>query len=252
MDSAQKDQDVSSKDAARSMWLLRLAVVAEAINTDVLGTNYALMVLIGSRPESFASTAPFEFGAANYFLPMCGDLGLFAASLIIGRLSDRLGRKICILFSLYMGAIGSLAKYLLRDNFWAFCAATFGTSLTMAILPVGLAYVSDIYCYDRVKTDDEMGKLIALLMLGRTGGGIIAILMKSRGLFASLWVSSALMLSCGFIYHKWLVEPSRDPPSHTVEGEDQFTPEKHDSTKKDEPKILDKNFFLEYRDWCHC
>lgn len=50
--------------------------------------------------------------------------------------------------------------------------------------------------------------IIALLMVGRTGSRIIAILMKANGLFAPLWVSAAIMFLTGVMCHKWMIEPN--------------------------------------------
>ena len=51
----------------------------------------------GAHPDSFESTAPFNFSGATYFLPMTSLLGTAIASTIVGKLSDKQGRKMWIL-----------------------------------------------------------------------------------------------------------------------------------------------------------
>eukprot|EP00956_Cyclotella_meneghiniana_P016803 scaffold26859_cov59-Cyclotella_meneghiniana.AAC.7 len=97
-----------------------------------------------AHPNSFPTTEQFGFSAATYFVPICALLEVAIASLVIGRLSDIKGRKPCILLCLYGTAVGSILKYLMRKNFWAYNAANFLNGLFSASAPVALAYAGDV------------------------------------------------------------------------------------------------------------
>ena len=85
-------------------------ITASAVNTKMLNPNFALMCSPGASPDSFADTAPFGFNSATYFLPMCTLLGVAVASVFIGGLSDKFGRKIFLLVLGWVSAVGSVVK----------------------------------------------------------------------------------------------------------------------------------------------
>ncbi|CAB9500689.1 major facilitator superfamily [Seminavis robusta] len=188
-----------------STWVVRIAIFADAMNSQVLGPNYPLLVLEEGSPESFTSTDPLGFSGANYFIPMCSNLGMFISAIAFGKLSDKIGRKPCILACMYIGVLGSLLKYAARGNFWTFCAATFLNGLFGGSAAVGMAYASDV-TENRLQKEAQIGIIIATSMLGRTGGGATAILMESIGLFAPLWVSAAISFLAGVLCHLWMIE----------------------------------------------
>ena len=81
-----------------------------------------------------------------------------------------------------------------------------------------ILYCNIIFCYSmayvcdvkptRKEKDAEIGVVIALNMVGMTGGGIVAILMQ-EDLFAPLFVGAGLSALAFFIALYWLVEPNR-------------------------------------------
>lgn len=190
------DQAPKSYGLSTAVWALRFAVFADAVNSQILGPNYALMVLDEGHVDSFPTTAPFDFGGAYYFIPMCADIGTVISSLGFGYLSDKIGRKKCILACMYLGAIGSILKFFAQHNFWLFCAANFFTGLFGGTLAVGMAYASDVFL-EQKKVDAEIGTLVAVSMIGRTGGGVVAILMQDLGLFEPLWVTAGVSAIAG-------------------------------------------------------
>ena len=113
---------------------------------------------------------------------MSALLGVAIASLVIGILSDKWGRKPCLMLCLYGTVIGCILKFLFRFAFWPYCAFNFLNGLVSASVPVALAYAGDVYETKREK-DNEIGILVGVSMLGSSGGGIIAILMETQGLF---------------------------------------------------------------------
>lgn len=135
---------------------------------------------------------------------------MFLSSLLFGYWSDYAwcGRKGAILACTYLGAAGSILKYFCRENFWTFLGANFLTGLVGGSVAVALAYVSDL-SKGRLETDAEIGIIIAISMIGRTGGGVMAIALQSYGLFTPLWVAAATNILAGVLCHIWMVEPKK-------------------------------------------
>ena len=191
------------------------------------------MALPGAHPDSFPSTSPFGVTAATYFLGMTALLGSAISSTIIGSISDRVGRKPCMLLCLGVGSIGAIVNYLARETFWGFCAANFAQGLFAASIPVAMAYVSDVK-QTRKEKDKEIGILVALGMLGISGGGVCAILMESQGLFTPLFIGAVLNAAAFFAAMYGMIEPKK----YT------FIRRKHDSDddsleEQESPKTLD-------------
>lgn len=161
-----------------------------------------------SLQDSFPSTAPFEFSSAQYFLPMTAMVGTGIAATFVGSLSDRIGRRPVMLVCVAFGVLGSIAKYLARGSFWGFCAANFVTGLFGATLAVSMAYASDV-AHTRAEKDSVIGSLVALSMLGATGGGIVAILMGDLNLFAPLLFGAGLNAAATVFGYFFLIEPKK-------------------------------------------
>ena len=99
-----------------------------------------------------------------------------------------------------------------QDSFGAFLVANFATGLVGGSLAVGLAYVTDLSS-GRLNTDTEIGTIIAISLMGRTGGGILAIVLQRYGLFVPLWAGVAMCIIAGVVCHIILVEPSKPKDS---------------------------------------
>ena len=110
-----------------------------------------------------------------------------------------------MIVSLAGSVIGNVAQYLTRHDFLAFCATSFGFGLFGAVLPVAVAYASDMEWLDHDDDSDEtrqmirkrkdglIGVLYMLRMVGVTAGGIVSITMSSSGsLFSPLLVATAM------------------------------------------------------------
>lgn len=149
----------------------------------------------------------------------------------MGKLSDKYGRRLMILICMYMGVVGSLVKWFLRFNFWGFCAANFFNGLFAGSVPVAMAYASDVFS-KRSQKDSEQASIAAINFLGSTGGGIIAIVMQSVGLFEPLFVGAALSLVAGLVCQLLLIEPSK----HLFKKGDGHREEEDDSSA---PKTVD-------------
>lgn len=202
-----KYQLVTDENARRySLYALRFSVVASSINTKVLTPNYPLMVMPGAHEDSFPSTSPFDFNSATYFIPMCTLLGLAISGLFIGGLSDRVGRKKVLLILSYVSTIGTIVKYFLRGSFWAYNIASFCFGFFLGNVPVAMAYVSDVFT-NKLEKEHEMGLVIGFFVMGNSGGGMIAILMNSAGLFAPLWVGAGMSGLASLILTWYLIEP---------------------------------------------
>ena len=200
----------SKKVRNMSLFALRLGCLADSVNTVILRPNYPFMVLPPGpdNPDSFPSTEPFEFGAAQYFLPLSSQLATALAATFVGALSDKVGRRPVMLVCVGFGVFGSIAKYLARNSFWGFCAANFVTGLFGATLAISMAYASDI-ALSRHEKDGMIGSLVAIQMVGATGGGIIAIAMSNVGLYEPLLVGAAFNLLATIFGFFYLIEPNK-------------------------------------------
>ena len=77
-----------------------------------------------------------------------------------------------------------------------------------ATLPVALAYIGDISRNPKEK-EQEFGLIVGFFMLGNSGGGIIAILMQTTGLFTPLWAGAATLLLAA-IYSTFALVESKE------------------------------------------
>ncbi|KAL7537544.1 hypothetical protein ACHAXR_007899 [Thalassiosira sp. AJA248-18] len=212
------------------MWSVNFTIIASAVNTKMLNPNFAIMCSPGASDDSFPNTEPFGFNSATYFLPLCTLIGVAMASVFIGGLSDKFGRKILLLILGWISAVGSIAKFFTKETFWGFCASNFAFGFFLGNLPVGMAYIGDIEP-SKKKKDEMLGvvskkylfylmacdaskfnlkKLVGCFVLGNSGGGIIAVLMADVGLFAPLWIGSGLMVIANVMTHKYMIESGDD------------------------------------------
>lgn len=188
-----------------STYAVRFNVMMNAINTKMLNPNFAILASAGASDDSFESTAPFDFNSATYFMPLCSLLGVAIASVFTGGISDKIGRKKVIWICSVVSGFGSLGMYFARHTFWGFCAASFVAGLFRGTLPVGMAYVSDVYTTKKEKSD-QLGVIVAYFVLGNSGGGVLAILMESTGLFTPLLLGTALIWFSCFILTRYMIE----------------------------------------------
>jgi len=202
----EQDEAENIKTIKRSVITLRLAIFVDTANMFMLLPNYAIMADSTANPESFASTHPFNFASATYFIPMTALFGVAIASLLTGSISDRIGRKPVILFCLAGSTLGSIAKWFCRRSFWLFCAANFVNGLLSGSLPVALAYLSDIFP-DEEAMQREFSLASACYVLGQGGGTIFAVAMYPLGLFAPLWLGAGCMFAVCCLCFQYLIDP---------------------------------------------
>jgi len=220
-----------------STYAVRFNVMMNAINTKMLNPNFAILASKGTSDDSFDNTNPFDFNSATYFMPLCSLLGVAIASIFTGKLSDKIGRKKVIWFCSVISGFGSLGMYFARHTFWGFCIMSFVAGLFRGTLPVGMAYVSDVYTTKQEKSD-QLGVIVAYFVLGNSGGGILAILMKSTGLFTPLLLGAALIwLSC-FVLTKYMIE------QHDVKvipiGKEKLAQDFDDDDENARPEVIDE------------
>jgi MFS family permease len=116
----------------------------------------------------------------------------------------------------------------------------FLNGLFSASVPVGLAYAGDVNEKKREK-DAEIGLLVGISMLGMTGGGIIAILMQTQGLFAPLLIGAALAAVAAVLNTFLLIEPRDILASRSREQEEIGIDDDEDNIKS--PKELNRQTF---------
>mmetsp|Transcript_7928 Transcript_7928/g.12223 ORF Transcript_7928/g.12223 Transcript_7928/m.12223 type:complete len:171 (+) Transcript_7928:275-787(+) len=110
---------IAEKNALNwSLAAVRFGVLADAVSTTILQPNFPFLARAGSHPDSFDNTDPFGFSAATYFLPMTALFGAAITSAFIGGLSDRVGRRPCLLVCVGASVIGTIGKYMARETFW--------------------------------------------------------------------------------------------------------------------------------------
>ena len=215
-----------------SMNALKFAIFADALCAQILQPKFAQMITPGAHKDSWSNTDPFDQTAAQYFLPGAAGVATAFAAIGFGALSDKVGRRPCMLLCLYAGAFGSALKYFMRGTFWGFSIANFINGLFGASSVVGMAYVSDVYPHDKKKKEEEMGGIMGIYMLSMNLGGIIAILMTEQGLFEALWIGVALSFVAALWLQFELVEPDR--------GLHHETDAKTDSATETDPSPDDK------------
>ncbi|KAL3925136.1 MAG: hypothetical protein SGILL_000608 [Bacillariaceae sp.] len=196
----------SGDDRKKSVRALQFAVLTAAISTKMLNPNYAIMVTPGLHPDSFDSTDPFDFNSATYFLPMMSLLGVAVASVFLGKLSDKSGRKKVLLLLSVISGFGNIVKYFTRATFWGFCITQLIFGFFLGNLPVAMAWVGDVFTSKKEK-EKQLSQLVACFVLGNSGGGIIAILMQDSGLFTPLWVGAGLCFLSAIQTFFRLIEP---------------------------------------------
>ena len=167
---------------------------------------------------------------------MCSLLGVAISSTLVGKLSDRVGRKQPLLWMSIISFAGNIVKYYTRNEFWPFCITNFIFGFFLGNLPVGMAYLGDIFS-KKVDKEKHLGMLVGMFVTGNAGGGMIAILMNGSGLFAPLWVGAGLCLVSAILIAQFLIEPgderiAEDPASLKDDDDDEFNnmqrPEKID------------------------
>ena len=211
-----------------SLWSVNFMVTCSAINTKMLNPNFAIMCNpLSGNAESFPTTSPFGFNSATYFLPMCTLVGVALASIFVGTLSDRLGRKILMLCLGWVSAVGSIVKYFTRQTFWGFCISNFIFGFFLGNLPIGMAYISDVE-QNKKKKEKILGLLVGCFVLGNSGGGIIAVLMADVGLFSPLWIGAGLMTIANILSHAYMIEPSKGIVTTSIDIEEKFILEDDD------------------------
>lgn len=172
----------------------------------MLNPNFPIMATQGAHPDSFPDTKPFNFNSATYFIPMTSMMGIAFASLFMGQLSDKMGRKPIMLVLSVVSTAGSIVKYFTRNTFWAFCISNFLFGFFLGNLPVAMAYIGDIF-ENKAEKEKQLGILVGVFVLGNSGGGVIAILMENSGLFAPLWVGAAITGIASVLIAWYLIEP---------------------------------------------
>ena len=78
-------------------------------------------------------------------------MGVAISSLFLGRLSDKVGRKKPLVYMSAISCVGMIVKYYTRTTFWGFCISNFVFGFFLGNLPVGMAYIGDVFTNKREK-----------------------------------------------------------------------------------------------------
>jgi MFS family permease len=155
------------------------------VAVDFLGLGLVLPVMPFYAEQNGAS--PFSAGALIAVFGLCQ----FLAGPLLGRLSDRYGRKPILLLS----QIGSLFGYILlalSQTLWLTFAARIIDGLTAGNMSVAQAYVSDNSSVsDRTRV---LGTLATAFGVGTMIGPAVGGLLAEKSIHAPIW--AAALLSC--------------------------------------------------------
>ena len=153
------------------------------VAVDFLGLGLVLPVMPFYAEQNGAS--PFSAGALIAVFGLCQ----FLAGPVLGRLSDRYGRKPILLLS----QIGSLFGYILlalSQTLWLTFAARIIDGLTAGNMSVAQAYVSDNSSVsDRTRV---LGTLAAAFGVGTMIGSAIGGLLAEKSMHAPIWAAALL------------------------------------------------------------
>ena len=169
-----------------SLSVLNWACFVDACVGSILQPNFPFLAMTKPEFDFKYSKESFDnvhmsYTSALYTLSGSAGIGVALASLFFGPLSDKLGRKFCILLCMYVGALMTVVKYFCQGDFWLFNTANFINGLFGASTVVATSYIADIYADDKEKMNEAMGGVMGLAMLGGNAGNILAIAMEKAG-----------------------------------------------------------------------
>jgi MFS family permease len=231
-----------------SMRVVWWACFIDTCCATICAPNYNFMCTPNAHEDSFLNTKPFDLGMAINLIPASGAFGKIIASALIVKLSNKIGRKPCLLLCIYGGGVCCILKFLFRGTYWGFIAMNFLNGLFGASIVIGFIYVDDLFGDDGAKKSSETNGLIGGLILGLSAGNLIAIAMEEVGLFESLLVGAALSFVAGFFVNLHMVEADKSDKKEGSqgamhkEGEDHSD---HTDTNDDAPKVLDKKLLYQ-------
>jgi MFS family permease len=174
------------------------------VSIDFSGLGLVLPVMPFYAERNGASA--FAVGALIAVFALCQ----FLAGPVLGRLSDRYGRKPILLLS----QIGSFLGYILlglSKTLWLTFAARIIDGLTAGNMSIAQAYVSDNSTVsDRTRV---LGTLAAAFGVGTMIGPAVGGLLAEKSIHAPIWAAAGL--SCASALCTGLLLPTRKPPGTT-------------------------------------
>jgi len=198
----------SPKAVVRAVWAALFCVFVDGISGYCVAANHVLMVSPGAHPGSFPHTNPFGIFTALYVMNGLSSLALVISSFVCGRLVDSHGARPVLLVLMLASAVLALARYFARASYWAFTVVYFLNCLFGASTAVTAAYIGKLFKDDRGKCDAYLGYSVAIMVVGRSSGGMLTILFPAN-LFYPLFPAAALSLLAFFVAHKFVLDPGK-------------------------------------------
>lgn len=139
--------------------LIALVVFFDGYNTS--NASYVIHYVMGPW-----HLTPSEAG----FLVSSGLIGFMVGAVVQGKASDRFGRRVTLIGSLWIVSVFSLLTALLARSFAPFCILRFLTGLGLGtLLPLGITYMNEFAPRRQLNSFSTWGWL-----LGFAGGGVAA------------------------------------------------------------------------------
>ena len=139
--------------------LIALVVFFDGYNTS--NASYVIHYVMGAW-----HLTPSEAG----FLVSSGLIGFMVGAVVQGKASDRFGRRVTLIGSLWIVSVFSLLTALLARSFAPFCILRFLTGLGLGtLLPLGITYMNEFAPRRQLNSFSTWGWL-----LGFAGGGVAA------------------------------------------------------------------------------
>lgn len=129
-------------------------------------------------------------------------------SYFFGKLSDSYGRRGPFLIALSFSTIICILRFYVQDNFVAFALMGFAHGFFSPCTALGMAYASDVMP-TRHEKDQEINTVQAINMVGRTGGGVLGILLGRIDLFVPLLAVASLNFCAAILAYVFLFDPEQ-------------------------------------------
>ena len=191
---------------------IALKMVAESNHSISFGMARSQIV---PNPISFPNV-PMKFALAANLLACVGMAGGGVAGFIFGPLSDRVGRKPCMLVALSGGIASFVLMYVAGEiikSYWLFLAAMLLNGLFSAGSVVVTATLGDLFPHGNDK-EPYLAMIGACNVMGGAAGSIIllpfSLLANSRHVFQAVWIPASFSVGALVLIAIFFEDPHKE------------------------------------------